>query len=306
MCELCGNNSFEDILWSKDWTGAVEGKFRIVKCKKCGLIFQFPIPEKEEIKKFYSEEYYAYSPPSLKFLQRKVKKFKEGWRKKILQEKYGYPLGLPKSHNPLWKLPFFNYERKGVLPYVPKGKILDIGCGSGSILFFLKELGWDTYGVEISSTACKYAREIGLKVWCGELTDVEFPSEFFDVVRLNHVLEHIRNPRKTMEEIRRIIKPSGKVIVSIPNINGLGFRIFRDKWFGLDLPRHIFFFTPETIKLLAHKTKFKVERIIFHRGKGLIKKSIAYWLEEKKISPHIFLKNPIVDLILTSQLRHII
>ena len=60
---------------------------------------------------------------------------------------------------------FFDYERKGVLPYIPDGKILDIECGSGSILFFLKELGWDTYGVEISSIACKYAREIGLKVW---------------------------------------------------------------------------------------------------------------------------------------------
>jgi 2-polyprenyl-3-methyl-5-hydroxy-6-metoxy-1,4-benzoquinol methylase len=146
-------------------------------------------------------------------------------------------------------------------PFQPNGKILDIGCGSGLFLKEMNELGWDSYGVEIDESAVEYAKKTGLKVFCGELTDVHYPELYFDVVAMRHVIEHVHSPKEVMNEIYRIMKNEGTLILATPNIDCYEAKIFERYWTNLDVPRHLFFFSLETIKRLLKTTGFEVEKV---------------------------------------------
>ena len=95
------------------------------------------------------------------------------------------------------------------IPFVEGGKILDIGCGNGTELYKLKAMGWETYGVEMDAQASERARSKGIRVYTGDLFGANFPDQFFHVVRMSFVLEHLPNPRETLQEIRRILRPRG-------------------------------------------------------------------------------------------------
>ena len=98
-------------------------------------------------------------------------------------------------------------------PRIKKGKILDVGCGSGDTLALLKKLGWDVYGLEIDKNAVKVARERGLvNVKLGGYEKIaSFPNNYFDSIRLYHVIEHIPDPRACLKLIYKKLKPGGRL-----------------------------------------------------------------------------------------------
>ena len=99
--------------------------------------------------------------------------------------------------------------------YAPKGKLLDIGCETGIFLEMVKEKGWEGRGIEFSEFACKRARQrIGDVVVCGDLRDVRYGRNTFDVVTLWHTLEHLTDPLRTLKEIKRILKPGGLLVLN--------------------------------------------------------------------------------------------
>jgi SAM-dependent methyltransferase len=120
---------------------------------------------------------------------------------------------------------------KGAVPYRGEGKFLDVGCGGGSYLYRLKQWGWKVYGVEPSATGTEQSRSLGLSVHQGQVEDAKFPAGYFDVARLNHVLEHLPDPRKTFREIHRILKTDGVVYLTLPNTESLNFWLFKENWF---------------------------------------------------------------------------
>jgi len=82
------------------------------------------------------------------------------------------------------------------------GRILDVGCGDGSFLLSFSERGWDTYGVDVSKDACNLAiKRLRRNIFNSELSNCCFPSNYFDVIILNHALEHLSNPNETLKEI---------------------------------------------------------------------------------------------------------
>lgn len=105
-------------------------------------------------------------------------------------------------------------------------RVLDIGCYDGTISAFIKETGNDVYGIDISEKAIEFAKQKGIKA---EVADVEnglpFPNNFLDVVVAGEVIEHILNVDFLMEEIKRVLKTHGFVIITTPNIASLGRRI---------------------------------------------------------------------------------
>ena len=115
-----------------------------------------------------------------------------------------------------------------------KGTLLDIGCAAGFLLDEARKDGWDVYGVELSEWAVKHAREkMGLKNVCqGTLTEAQFPANFFDVVVMTDVIEHLIDPKTTLDGIRLLLKPNGMMCCNTPDVNSLMSRILGAKMVG--------------------------------------------------------------------------
>jgi SAM-dependent methyltransferase len=137
------------------------------------------------------------------------------------------------------------------------GLFLDVGCGVGCLLNCAKERGFTAQGVEISPWAAGFAREkTGLDVVTGSLEEAAYHSDMFDVVVVNHVLEHVPDPGTLLREIQRIVKPDGLVVVGVPNAGSIMARLAGAQWASLRPEEHRWHFTPDTIKALVRKEGF--------------------------------------------------
>jgi 2-polyprenyl-3-methyl-5-hydroxy-6-metoxy-1,4-benzoquinol methylase len=134
-----------------------------------------------------------------------------------------------------------------------RGRVLDVGCGRGLLLREFQRRGWDVQGTEMSETAARYPREVlHLPVEVGNLEDLTLPAGSFDAVTVWHVLEHLPDPRVLLAEAQRLLKPDGALLVGVPNFGGWEGRLARDKFFHLDVPRHLTHLTRPTLaKALA-------------------------------------------------------
>jgi SAM-dependent methyltransferase len=150
------------------------------------------------------------------------------------------------------------------LPPGPPGDLLDVGCGSGEILLALREVGWRCHGVEVSEQAVSAARSAGLtSVQLGELPELDYPTAGFDVVRFWHSLEHVCSPRAYLTEARRLLRPGGKLLIGVPNFASLLSRVTRDRWFYLDVPRHLWHFDQGSLGQMVSACGFSVAEIRF-------------------------------------------
>jgi len=112
----------------------------------------------------------------------------------------------------------------------------------------LKLKGWKVSGCELDEVAVKIGDSSGLNIIHGGIMDVNFSANSFDVVRFNHVLEHSFSPMKDLSKAVQLLKKDGFIIISGPNINSAAYLLFGKYWSGLDLPRHLYHFTPEMLK----------------------------------------------------------
>lgn len=117
---------------------------------------------------------------------------------------------------------------------IPGQKLLDIGCGSGQFLYEMEECGLDVYGIEPGKIN---KSKLNIKP---DLIKAKYNKETFDLVTMNHVLQHVENPEEMIKEIYRVLKQYGLFIVSASNTRSLAYFLFRKNWFQLDLPRHLF------------------------------------------------------------------
>lgn len=221
-------------LWTKDG-------FHYVQCKDCGLVYVNPQLEPSEIGKIYSKIYKNKSkdkPP-------------------------------PKDD--------INYRDllKWAGPYRKLNRFLDIGCFKGFLLAAARTVGWQPYGVEISEKAVQYAQNIlGLNVYQSFSPKGLFPDEYFDVVVLFDVIEHLSDPLAYMKEIYPLIRPGGALYIFTPNFDSLMQRVLGKSW-SVFFPWHQFYFSPKTLSRLLHKAGFTVKRIQCF-GLGPLSTSNAY------------------------------
>jgi len=162
------------------------------------------------------------------------------------------------------------------------GRLLDLGCATGIFPHGMRRRGWETWGVEPHAGAAQYARDrLGIDVFVGELEGVAFPVRFFDVVTLWDVLEHVRDPRRTLEEIARILRPQGLLVLNLPNPDCLEARLFGPYWAGWDVPRHLHVFSRRALERLLAETGFQIQDVSSFTGcyHGLVL-STRFWLAE--------------------------
>lgn len=138
------------------------------------------------------------------------------------------------------------------------GTLLDIGCGVGILLDVAQRNGFEVKGIELSRWASEFARDKGFDVITGNLLDTVYTERSFDVIVLNHVLEHLPNPRAILQEAKRILKDDGLLIIGAPNFDSYMAKIRKEKWFSLMPNQHIWQFTHETLSMLLQKNGFSV------------------------------------------------
>jgi len=144
-----------------------------------------------------------------------------------------------------------------IMRFKRNGNFLDVGAGVGTLMHVAKKHGFMTYGVEVSEWASAYARdERRLNMATGILENAAYPDAYFDVIVINHVLEHVTAPIKLLVEAHRILKDDGVLVVGVPNIGSIMARIMRERWLSLRPEEHIWHFTPNTLRRLMDKAAF--------------------------------------------------
>lgn len=284
-CIVCGFTKFTFLYGTVDRMFGLPGKFFLKKCNQCFLTFLDPQPVEAQLKKYYpSKKYYAYSKGD-------AKGFFEILREYLVKNYYS-PTFLSRIITLFIKnVPAMPSNSRG-------GKILDLGCGTGDTLFILKKLGWDVYGMDIDKNAISSGKKRGLNnLKLGTYRDLDkYPDNYFDAVRLYHVIEHLDNPSFCLGLIKKKLKKGGELIMGTPNMESLVSKIFKFYWYNLDSPRHLFIFSPRTLRRLSENNGFSIKEIEFYSAGGLVG-SIQYFINDifnKKIN--LIHKFPIVVL----------
>ena len=250
----------------RDRLFSAPGTWSLMRCPECGLIWLNPQPIFEDIGKLYK----TYFTHNINDHVPKFARLRKLIKNSILATHLGYPkLADGISQKMLgrilsWAGPIKEMVELGVMSLngQRRGRLLDIGCGSGAFLAKMSELGWDAVGVEFDKQAIKVAREhFGLNVYEGTLKEVGFFDNEFDALTINHVIEHFYNPITTLKECYRILKPKGKLVVITPNIESLGARLFGRAWLHWDPPRHLYILSSFALGSCAERARLQVVKL---------------------------------------------
>lgn len=242
------------------------GFWHLKRCSNssCALMWLDPMPLPEELWKAY-EGYYTHTAIDVAHQRSTVKRIREYAKGGYWSWKYGYEnagtsfaaklLGGAYCLSPIHRRETDAAVR--FLRAVRNGRLLDVGCGSGEWLLAMRARGWEVEGVDFDKDAVNAAEQRGLAVQLGSLEDLRYQDNLFDAITLNHVIEHVPDPVRTMRECLRILKPGGQVVLFTPNGASLSHYIFKDSWRGLEPPRHLHIFTPQSMELLLNHAGFR-------------------------------------------------
>jgi SAM-dependent methyltransferase len=203
--------------------------FPLVQCNRCGLVFQEFARTLEELDDAQQD---AYGQPQRRFtapIELGVRLF------------CGARVRLARRHLP------------------PGGRVLEVGCGRGLFLRMLHERGYEVRGTELSAATAANA-DPDMPVDVGELRPGMYDPRSFDLICIWHVLEHMRRPDVALHAAWEALVPGGALLMAVPNFASVQSRLGGELWFPLDLPRHIFHFTPNTLERLLRDSGFVLER----------------------------------------------
>ena len=158
---------------------------------------------------------------------------------------------------------------------------MDLGCGRGVLLKAFQSLGHEVIGVERKDSPC-----LGMpNVICSELDDIKLEAESFDIIVIWHVLEHLKEPAKTLADVSRLLKPKGSLFISVPNFGSNQATFFKKHWFHLDLPRHLYHFNTRSLVNI-----FKQENLVisYKNTTSLERMKTDILRFQKNISPYTY------------------
>ncbi len=231
-CPVCGSDRAE-ALWSK--LGALYGR-----CTTCGLVYENPRLSKEELRAFYSEEGY--------YIQKEPAALVVGYQNYFAQ------------CSPALIEEYYQIMVRAAGDW--HGKHLDLGCGTGGLVARARQEGWDAIGQEISAWASAQARVAGVPVIEGPLEEANLEAASFEAVTMFDVLEHLPAPVPTLQEIRRILKPGGVLVIETPNVDGWFARNLYHEHSDLVKPRaHICLYSPASVRAMFERVPFRTVTI---------------------------------------------
>jgi len=215
-CPVCGQVGAREWLQAPDRLHGRQEKYTLLRCPGCSLVWLSQPPAPEEMHRHYTDAY-----------DRLISSAGED-----SPDRWGF-------------------RNEALRPYKQSGALLDLGCSSGSFLESVRGNSWKLHGIEMSSETARAAeRRSGAEVFVGDILEAPFPPDSFDVITCFDVLEHLYEPRRVMARVREWLKPGGIFYVLIPNVDSAEARVFGSYWHGLELPRHLFHYSPASLKFL--------------------------------------------------------
>ena len=229
-CPVCGQTGTLKLSFPQPFHG---NNFSLHTCNACSLCYTFPQTSEKILREIYTGEYWTKESVILKLgvIARLVHKFNE--------------VRLAATVRPLLRL-------------LPTGaSILEVGCGAGQLAAYLKRKG---HNVEVTDFSQDILDEIknlyGINGYCGNLSDICF-TRVYDGIIFNNVLEHIPGPIDTLIKAKQLLAPRGLVFLEVPNIASVQFRLFQKNWFPLQIPEHLFHFSPQSLENMTHQASLE-------------------------------------------------
>jgi 2-polyprenyl-3-methyl-5-hydroxy-6-metoxy-1,4-benzoquinol methylase len=219
-CPICGQAGAKEWLSAPDRLHGRHQNYALVRCPACSIVWLKHPPKPEEMHEHYTGAYH-----------------------KLISAA---------GETSPWR---WQRHKKKLVQFKQSGALLDLGCSSGAFLESLRDGPWELYGIEMSADCAKKAEtRSGAKVVVGDILEAPFPPESFDVITCFDVLEHLYEPQRVMAKITEWLKPGGIFYIFVPNIDSAEARVFGSYWCGLELPRHLFHYSPASLRYLAKST----------------------------------------------------
>jgi ubiquinone/menaquinone biosynthesis C-methylase UbiE len=232
-CRLCGGKGQQAIL--HDISTRDNDLFALNRCDHCALVTTYPMPSEKLLQQYYDRNY---------------------WQSGQLKSS----ISLDTLYR--WRMaPIVSAIRKYT---AHDGKILDWGCGDGSFIRLLRSFGLHCFGIDA------YKKDLNDPcILNATIQNAGFPDEYFDIITCFHVLEHLTDPLASVKHALMLLKTGGLIIIEVPNLDSVGFQIFKRRWQPLEIPTHLNHFTPVTLqkvfeaagKIQIVKTEFFSRRI---------------------------------------------
>ena len=208
--------------------------FELLYDEDLDLLITSPQPDENNLRRYYeSEDYISHT---------------DG-KRSVFEKAYHFIKNIALKN----KLSLINDLQKS------KGKLLDIGAGTGDFLLVAKNDGWNAIGIEPSEKANAIAQRKGVELK-SNLSDFEDNS--FDIITMWHVLEHVPNLENQIKELKRLIKPTGSIIIAVPNFKSFDANYYKEFWAAFDVPRHLWHFSKTAIKKLFEKEDLQLVKIL--------------------------------------------
>lgn len=236
-CPLCQNEHISSVFSAEDYTVSHE-IFAVWECNNCTLRFTQNVPSAADIGRYYqSENYISHSDTASGFINKLYHQVRK--RTLVQKEKLVKKMTGKKS-----------------------GTILDVGCGTGAFLHTMKEAGWQITGLEPDPVAAANAMELyNIQPMSSEkLYDLRPGS--YDAITLWHVLEHVHDLHGYMTKLKSLLKPRGKLLIAVPNYTSYDASKYQQYWAAYDVPRHLYHFSPASMKKLFSLYDLIMEKTI--------------------------------------------
>lgn len=262
-CDLCGSSGELVQSGIVDPDGNLSGTWSFQRCLNtaCGVYWLDPAPPPHELWKAYAT-YHTHTRKAGKRISRAMLSLVHRLIKLCLL--------------PLWMLNGLkresDYLRFMTLANEPIGKLLDVGCGGGRLLNRMKKRGWQVEGTDFDAHATeKVTARYGIKTHVGDLTQCNLATNSFDVICMSQTIEHLYDPKSTLKESLRILKPGGLLVMTTPNAHSLGASEFGACWRGWEAPRHLHLFTVESLQQLTQQSGFReIEANTYSAGSAVV------------------------------------
>jgi 2-polyprenyl-3-methyl-5-hydroxy-6-metoxy-1,4-benzoquinol methylase len=233
-CPICGDKNISLVLSAKDHTVSEE-EFEIWECKNCMQRFTQNIPEEDKIGRYYqSQNYISHSDTSKGFinnLYHKVRKRTLVQKRKLIEKATGKKTG----------------------------NILDVGAGTGAFLNTMQQSGWNGTGIELDENARQKASELYQLNLKNAENLYSLAPQSFDAITLWHVLEHVHDLHKYVEQLRNLLADNGKLFIAVPNYTSADEKIYNEFWAAYDVPRHLYHFSPLSMEKLLTSHGLSIE-----------------------------------------------
>ena len=255
-CSVCGNIHNNSKYAVSEMMFGFRDEFEYLECSKCGCLQIINVPL--SLAKYYPSEYYSFKMPESNgsklrrfFLGRQTAQFLNG--NKLV------------SRMVCWLMPlsceYFRVRGLLDIKLSKKSRILDVGCGSGDLLFFLAEAGFrNPLGID-AYVESDIIYGNGDKVRKATLQDI---SGEYDLIMFQHSFEHMPNQLETLHRVNHLLAKNGVCLLNMPTVSSYAWKHYKENWVQLDAPRHLFIHSQDSIRMLACKAGFEVSKVVYN------------------------------------------